>query len=374
MEMNANIKLGKILGIPIGLHFSWFLVFALVIFSLSTGYFPQKYPMQSNGLYVLLAAVTTLGFFGSVLLHELGHSVIALRNNIPVKGITLFIFGGVAQIKREPQTPGAEFRIAIAGPLVSLALAGIFGALAALEAQFPLLAAPSSYLMPLNLTLALFNMIPGLPLDGGRVLRAIVWKLSGSQVRATRIASYGGQAVAFGFIGWGVFNIFTGQFTNGMWMMLIGWFLQSAAASASSQADLQEKLRGVTVEQAMSQECTSVPALTPLNQLVQERVLQRGNACFLVTDYEGQLRGILTLQDITRIPQIRWRFSTAEQAMTPLNGLPQVDAGEEILEALQQMDEVGAHHATVVQFNRQIGLISRDQVMRYLRLRTQLGM
>ncbi len=371
--MNANIKLGNILGIPIGLHYSWFLVFALVIYSLSTGYFPQEYPTLSSGLYVLLAAATTLGFFGSVLLHELGHSVIALRNNIPVKGITLFIFGGVAQIKREPQTPGAEFRIAIAGPLVSLALAGIFGVMAVLEQQYPVLAAPSSYLMRLNLSLALFNMIPGFPLDGGRVLRSIVWKLSGNQVRATRIASAGGQIVAFGFIGLGVFSIFAGQFTNGLWMMLIGWFLQSAAAAASTQATMQEKLRGVTVEQAMSHECTSVPALTPLSQLVQERVLQRGDVCFLVTDHNGQLRGMLTLQDITRIPQMRWRFSTAEQAMTPINGLPQVDADEEILDALRQMDEAEAHHATVVQYNRPIGLISKEQVLRYLRLRTQLG-
>jgi Zn-dependent protease len=372
--MNANIKLGNILGIPVGLHFSWFLVFALVIFSLSTGYFPQEYPMLSSGLHVFLAAITTLGFFGSVLLHELGHSVIALRNNIPVKGITLFIFGGVAQIQREPQTPGAEFRIAIAGPLVSLALAGIFGVMAALEQQYPVLAAPSTYLMRLNLTLAIFNMIPGFPLDGGRVLRALIWKLSGNQTKATRIASLGGQVVAFGFIGLGVMNIFTGQISNGLWMMLIGWFLQSAAASASYQANLQEKLQGVTVEQAMTDECSAVPALTPLNQLVQERVLRQGNACFVVTDYDGQMRGVLTLQDITRIPQMQWRFATAGQAMTPLQGLPRVEANDELLNALQRMDEAESHHATVVQFNRPIGLISREQVLKYLRMRTQLGM
>ena len=172
--MDASIKLGRIWNIPIGLHPSWFIIFALLTWSLATGYFPREFGGLSTAAHVLLGLVTTLLFFASVLAHELGHSFIALRNRIPVTRITLFIFGGVAQIAEEPKSPGAEFRIAIAGPLVSLSLAGLFGITYLLDQRIPYLAAPSAYLLRINLILALFNLIPGFPLDGGRVLRAIV--------------------------------------------------------------------------------------------------------------------------------------------------------------------------------------------------------
>jgi Zn-dependent protease len=371
--MNANIKLGRIWGIPIGLNFSWFLIFALVLYSLSTGYFPTEYPQLSPLSHISMAAVTTLLFFGSVLLHELGHALIALRNRIPVKAITLFVFGGVAQITREPKTPGAEFRIAIAGPLVSLGLAGIFGLLYLIDRSFPYLAAPSEYLMRINFLLAAFNMIPGFPLDGGRVLRSIIWRVTGNQARATNIASIGGQVVALGFVSLGIFSLFTGNLGNGLWMIFIGWFLQSAAASANQQMQVQQKLRGVTVNQVMERGLSSVSPLTPLNQVVEERVLQRGESAFFVADYDGSLAGLITLQDITAIPQAQWRFKTVGQVMVPIERLLQVEAGAELMAALQMMEETGAHHAAVVMENRLIGLLSREQVMKYLKMRAQLG-
>lgn len=371
--MNANVKLGRIWGIPIGLNLSWFLVFGLVLLSLSTGYFPTEYPQLSSGSHVFLAAITTLLFFGSVLLHELGHALIALRNRIPVKGITLFIFGGVAQITREPETPGAEFRIAIAGPLVSLGLAGFFGLLFLIERSYPYVAAPSEYLMRINFMLALFNMIPGFPLDGGRVLRSIIWRLSGDQVRATHIATIGGQVVAFTFISLGIFSLFSGNLGNGLWLIFIGWFLQSAAASANQQMRVQQKLRGVTVLQVMDRDLGTISPLTPLNQVVDERVLQRGESAFFVTDYDGRLSGLITLQDITRIPQAQWRYKTVGQVMAPMQRLLQVDAGSELMAALQIMEENSTNHAAVVQENRPIGLLSREQVLRYLRMRAELG-
>jgi Zn-dependent protease/CBS domain-containing protein len=371
--MNASLKLGKIWGIPIGLHISWFLVFALVLLSLSTGYFPQEYPQLSTGTHIGLAAVTTVLLFASVLLHELGHALVALRNRIPVKGITLFVFGGVAQITREPETPGAEFRIAIAGPLVSLALAGLFGGLYLIDQSIPLLAAPSEYLMRLNFMLVLFNMIPGFPLDGGRVLRAIIWRLTGSQVRATQLASIGGQVVAFAFIGWGFISLFGGNFINGLWLIFIGWFLQNAAASAGQQVNVQQKLRGVTVNQAMDRDLAVVTPLSSLSQVVDEQVLQRGESAFFVVDYDGRLAGLITLQDITRIPQAQWRYRTVGQVMVPMHKLLQVEAGAELLAALQMMEENGVNRAAVVVEDRPIGLLSRQQVLRYLRLRAQLG-
>jgi Zn-dependent protease/CBS domain-containing protein len=371
--MNSSLKLGQVWGIPIGLHFSWFVVFALVLISLSTSYFPVKYPQLSTGTNFGLAAITTILLFASVLLHELGHALVALRNRIPVKGITLFVFGGVAQITREPETPGAEFRIAIAGPLVSLALAGLFGGLYLIDQNLPLLAAPSEYLMRLNFMLVLFNMIPGFPLDGGRVLRSIIWRLTGSQVRATRIASLGGQVVAFAFISLGIFSIISGNFVNGLWLIFIGWFLQNAAASANQQVNVQQKLRGVTVYQAMDRDLAVVAPLTSLNQVVEERVLQRGESAFFVVDYDGSLSGLITLQDITRIPQAQWRYRTVGQVMVPMQKLLQVEAGAELLAALQMMEENGVNRAAVVQADRPIGILSRDQILRYLRVRAELG-
>lgn len=373
--MNSSIKLGKIFGIPIGLHFSWFLIFALITYSLGTGYFAQQYPQLTGNINLALALVTSLLFFASVVLHELGHSVIALRNHIPVKGITLFIFGGVAQIAREPETPGAEFRIAIAGPITSFALSGLFGALYLFGRHIPLVAAPSQYLMEINFILAAFNLVPGFPLDGGRVLRSIVWKLSGNYQRSTHIASISGQLVAFGFVALGVFSLFGGQIMNGLWLAFIGWFLQGAAASAGSQANVQEKLRGLTVGQAMSQDYGEVPGLMTLNQIVQERVLTGGQHNFFIVDYStGEPCGMLTLQDITAIPRLKWRFVTAQDVMKPMSRLASVAPETELLAAMQMMEQ--DHLAQILVINREhlVGLLSRDNILRVLRLRTELGL
>jgi len=371
--MNANIRIGKVFGIPIGLHSSWFLVFGLVLISLSTGYFPQEYPQLSLITNIILAVVTTILFFGSVLLHELGHSILAIRSGIPVKGITLFIFGGVAQITREPNSPGVEFRVAIAGPLTSLSLAGFFGLAYLLDHQIPYLAAPSIYLARINLMLALFNMIPGFPLDGGRVLRALVWRFTGNFRRATQFASTSGQLVAFGFIGFGIFTVFTGNFMNGLWLAFIGWFLQNAASSAAYQVNFRERLRGISVLQAMDRGCPEISGLLSLNQIVQDFVLGRGQHTFFVSDADGKTVGMVTLQDITRIPKIQWRFVTAERVMIPINRLLKFESSDDLLATLQAMDEANIIEAPVVFQDQLVGVISREQARRYLRLRTDLG-
>ena len=370
--MDAGIKLGRILGIPIGVHVSWFVVFALLTWSLSSGYFPNEYPQLTVISYVILGVITTLFFFVSVLAHELGHSIIALRNKIPVKGITLFIFGGVAQIAQEPRTPGAEFRIAIAGPLVSLALAGIFGLAYLVDQSVPFLAAPSLYLMRINFILAAFNMIPGFPLDGGRVLRAVVWWTTKNFQRATRIASFFGQVVAFGFIGWGVYSIFGGQFLNGLWLVFIGWFLQNAAASSVAQTNIQQALSGVKVTQIMSQDCSRVDSLSSINQLVEERVLTGGQRCFFVAD-NGKLEGMITLRDISQIPQPKWRFTTIRAAMVPVNRMISIDPDTDLLAALQMMDSANISQIPVLADGELVGVLTREQIVHYLRTRAELG-
>jgi Zn-dependent protease len=307
-----------------------------------------------------------------VLVHELGHSLIALRNSIPVRRITLFIFGGVAQIEKEPSSPGVEFRIAIAGPLASLALAILFEAVWYLDQAIPYLAAPSLYLARINLLLAAFNMIPGFPLDGGRVLRALVWRFSGSFHRATRVASSTGQLVALGFIGVGVYTIFNGAVFNGLWLAFIGWFLQNAAANSLAASNMQQSLRGVTVGQVMSRECARVPSLLPLSQLVEERVLDGAQRCFFVAD-NGQLKGLLTLREITAVPQRKWGFTTAEQVMAPVESLARVTPDTDLMEALRMMDSANVNQVPVLEEEGVVGTLSREQVLHYIRLRAELG-
>lgn len=369
--MNGSLKITTIWGIPVSLHFSWFLIFILVTWSLATGYFPQEYPALSLTVYLILGAVTSLLFFGSVLAHELGHAYLALRDRIPVKSITLFIFGGVAQITQEPRSPGSEFRIAVAGPLTSLALAGVFGGLYILNQAVPILAAPSSYLMRINLILVLFNLIPGFPLDGGRVLRALVWKLTGSLLRATQIASFTGQLVAFGFIGVGALTAFTGQFFNGLWLIFIGWFLQNAASSAYLQLNLQQALQGLKVSQLMSTNLNTVDHLTPLSQLVEERVINMNQQTFLVTSF-GEFAGILTLQDILNVPRAKWRYMTVQQIMHPIRNTPSVAAESDLMTALQKMDKEQVSQISVVEGENLVGMLSRDQIIRYVRMRAEL--
>jgi Zn-dependent protease len=230
-NINSGIMVGRVWGIPVYIHASWFVVFILLAWSMAVGILPQAHPEFTPAVLWLLGIVTSLLFAVSVLLHELGHGYAALRNSIPVKNVTLFIFGGLAQISQEPPTAGVEFAIAIAGPLVSLALGVGFGAIWLLLPNITYLSAPSEWLARINLSLLAFNMIPAFPLDGGRVLRAVLWHFSNSQASATRTTAITGEVIAFGFIGVGLYSIATGNLYNGLWLAFIGWFLQSASSA-----------------------------------------------------------------------------------------------------------------------------------------------
>src|SRR5271157_1016262 len=233
--IKQSISLGRIFNIPIGLDYSWFLVFALITWSLATSYFPLEFANWPTAEYWTVGAVTAVLFFVCVLLHELGHSVVALRYKIQVRSITMFIFGGVAQIASEPPSATAEFWIALAGPIVSFALAVLFTLLQWVTTGFEPLLALAKYMAYINGSLALFNLIPGFPLDGGRVFRAVVWGITHSFQRATIIAATIGRVVAFGFILVGVWQMFTGNLAGGLWIAFIGWFLESAAHAQLSQ-------------------------------------------------------------------------------------------------------------------------------------------
>lgn len=370
--MQMSIKLGHIKGIAIGLHGSWFVIFALVTWSLATGYFPASYPDLSAVAHWLAALITSLLFFASVLLHELGHAFAALRNGIPVRNITLFIFGGVAQIEQEPRSPRVEFSIAIAGPLVSLGLAFVFEVLWLLDQSIPFLAAPSMWLTRINLMLALFNLIPGYPLDGGRILRALIWYLTGNAQRATQFASFTGQLVAFGFIGLGIFTLISGAFFDGLWLVFIGWFLQNAAAASYSQFSLKRSLDAVKVSQVMSQSQLQIPRSYSLKQAVEEQAFKGGPRYFLVGE-NGHMDGLFTLRDVARVPQNDWHRITAEEIMVPWERVHRIEPDADLLTALKLMDDANVGQVPVVENGTVLGVLSRDHVIHYIRVRSELN-
>lgn len=370
--MQANIRLGRIWNIPIGLNYSWFLIFGLVTWSLAAGFLPSAYPSLSVTLAVALGLLTSILFFASVLAHELGHAYIALRNNIPVRAINLFFFGGVAQITREPQSAGAEFRIAIAGPLVSFALAAAFGLIALLAPATNYMNSPAMWLARINLILALFNLIPGFPLDGGRVLRAVVWKVTGSEMRATRLAGLFGQITAYSFIGIGVFLAFSGNFVNGLWLVFIGWFLQNAASNSIAQADLRKTLTGVTAGQVMSRTLVRVPSQTPVGNLTKPQSLGMGQRAFFVSE-DDEVRGMVTLTDIARLPRTTWETTSVDRIMVPEERWVRIDPDTELLAAIETMEVANVKQVPVVEEGRIIGLLSRDQALNFLRLRAEVA-
>jgi Zn-dependent protease len=367
-----RLEIFEIWGIPIRIHVSWLLVFGLVAWSLAAGYFPHEYPGWAAGTYWVVGAITALIFFASILIHELGHCWVALRNRIPIRSITLFVFGGIAQIAREPGAPAVEARVAIAGPVTSFALAGLFGGTWLVVRDVPALAAPAIWLARINFMVAAFNLVPGFPLDGGRLFRALVWRVTGSLRRASRAASAVGQAVAFGFIGWGILTALNGNVIGGMWIALIGWFLQNAAATSYAETNLRELLRDVTVAQVMTPDCRRIERDVPLDRIVREEVLGAGRRCFVVTD-AGRMVGLLTLHEIKGVAAPQRATVTAGDVMTPAEKLTAVGPKADLLTTLETMDDADVAQMPVVEAGELLGMIAREQVLHYVRVRAELG-
>jgi Zn-dependent protease/predicted transcriptional regulator len=370
--MKGSLSLGRILGIPIRLHASWFLIAALITWSLAVGYFPQTNPGWNSLTYLVVGAVASLLFFASVLLHELGHSVLALREGVPVKSITLFIFGGVAQIGREPPTAGAEFRIAIAGPLTSLGLAAVFGGLGAILSEYAVVAAPLTYLGRINLLLAAFNMIPGFPLDGGRVLRAVLWQFGDGYQNATRWAARAGQAIAFGFIGLGVVQFFLGGLTNGLWLAFIGWYLNSAARASYQQVALQGMLTGLKARNVMIEQCAPVSSDVRLDRLVENHMLKGDQRCFFVSGSDDP-QGVLTLEDVKAVSRTQREQLTAGQVMTSAKSAFAADAEDDVWGLLQRMNEEDVRTVPILQDGRLLGVVTLEHLWNQVRLRSELA-
>jgi Zn-dependent protease len=304
--MPGSLRLGKIAGIDISIHMSWLIIVVLLTWSLATGWFPLNYLGWSTLTYWLISLLAAMLLFASVLLHELAHSLVARRRGLQVKNITLFIFGGISNIEHEPKSPGVEFQMAFVGPLTSLLIAGAsYLLMFVMQGGSSPLAAILAYLALTNGLLGLFNLLPGFPLDGGRVLRSIIWKLSGNLRTATRAAALVGQMIAYLMILTGLWLLFGGDVIDGLWIGFIGWFLLSGAQSASSQVVLETLLKGVTVGEVMNANPVMVPANMSLQKLVDDLLLPHGWRSAFVMQLD-QLVGLITLRDIRHIPREHW--------------------------------------------------------------------
>jgi Zn-dependent protease/CBS domain-containing protein len=370
--MRGNISLGRVFGIPLRLHYTWFIIFALVTYSLVFDVAYQTYPIEQR---IILGILTSLLFFASIITHELAHSILAIRNNIPVKDITLFVFGGVSQITKEATRPRAELSIAIVGPLTSLALAGIFYGLHLLltGTQQILAASLMQRLALINVLLAVFNLIPGFPLDGGRIFRALVWHRTHDYHRATRIATKVGQGIAYAFIAGGIALILAFQlWLDGMWLIFIGWFLNDAARASYQQVLLRDALIGITARQVTDYNCPLIPPHMNLMELVQQHILPTGHSCFLIS-WGAELEGMVTMQQIKKVPRSRWATTSVQDIMTPASKLKVAYSDQDILSVLQEMNGESANHIPVIEAGKIIGIINREDIARFLRTRADFG-
>jgi Zn-dependent protease/predicted transcriptional regulator len=373
--MGGSVTLGKIFGIQFRLHYSWFIIFVLITVSLSWQYFPIAYPDWNTSTYWVVGVFTSLLFFASVLTHELAHSLVGRANGIPVKSITLFIFGGVAHMTREATRHSVELKMAAAGPIASLAIAGFFFLLYfSIQNTSEQVAALAFWLAQINAVLAAFNLIPGFPLDGGRVFRSLLWRFSGNYQRATRIAVYVGQGIGYLFILGGLVMIFLfpHNWFNGLWLAFIGWFLTNVASTSYRQAQWQAALQGIIARDIMTSTCPTVSSEVTLDYLVQEYIFSGGHRCFLVTD-DGEMKGIMTLGNIKSVARADWGSTPVKNVMTPVEKLRAAYPDQDILSVLEQMDESNINQMPVVNEGRVIGLITRENVFRFLHTRSRLG-
>ncbi|MGE5140000.1 MAG: site-2 protease family protein [Rudaea sp.] len=392
--MRNGFKIGRVFGINIYVDWSWIFIFLLVTGNLGLGVFPQLHPDWGPLLVWGTAVLASLLFFGSVLAHELAHSVVAKSHGIPVRNITLFLFGGVSNIQREPPSPGTEFFMAIVGPLTSIILGIIFlllgGAslgllataitnpLASIQHLGPV-ATLLLWLGPINILLGVFNLIPGFPLDGGRVLRSILWAITRNLRAATQWAAWVGQLVAWLFIAGGIAMIFglsipffgTG-FISGLWLAFIGWFLQNAATQSYQQLVVQDLLEGVHVDQLMRANATTVPPNIPVSALVHDYLMGTDEQAFPVVEGDC-LVGLVCLEDVRKVPHDEWDRTQVSQIMTPADKLAIASPREDASEALTQLAGRDVGQVPVVQDCHLVGMLRRRDILRWLQLHSQLA-
>jgi Zn-dependent protease/predicted transcriptional regulator len=372
LGLRSQIKLGRVFGIEIGLHYSWFLIALLIVLSLSSQ-FHSTNPAWGDGVILAMAIGTALLFFVSLLLHELAHSLVATSNKLPVREITLFALGGVSQIEKNPLSAKVEFWMAFVGPLTSAAIGAVCLTLARAignSSSQPGMAM-LLWLGYINLSLAVFNLLPGYPLDGGRVLRALIWWKTGDADRSTQLAARVGQVVAFAFIAVGLFQFFNGAGIGGLWIVFIGWFLLQAARESYVQVGLAHALNGVRVADVMTHDCPTVEGWLNVQNFVEQELLRTGRRCFIVVD-KGEIMGMVTPHEIKQIERARWPFVTLHDVMRPLEDLRSVTPDAPLASALEAMSRYDLNQLPVVSDNRLKGVLSRSDVLGYLQTHAEM--
>ena len=375
--MPGSFRIARILGIDVRVHLSWILIFLLVTFSLADQVFPFNYPTWSQQKTIIVAAITALLFFTSVVLHEFAHALVARRFKMQVSSITLFLLGGVASLTKEPPSAKAEFFMAIAGPATSLVIGALSLELSQLVtdslSQAPTLQpveAVSGYLGYVNVAVAVFNLIPGFPLDGGRVLRSLIWGLRRDRATATKIAARGGQAVAGLFVLWAGYRVLTGD-PGGLWMGLIAYFLYGAATQTLQQEQVVRAVTGARVSQLMTSDYVAVPPGTRVATLVRDHVLPRNLRAIPIVD-DGRFVGLVTIADLRKVEQDQWPTTPVEAVMTPASELVSVAPNDDLAVALDRFGP-DTPLLPVVTDGRIVGLLFRESVGGYVRMREMLG-
>ncbi len=370
----SSIKLFRIAGIEIRLDLSWFIIFGLLVYYFGFSYFPSVLPGLNTGFIIIITIITVLLFFFSVLVHELSHSIVAKRRGIPVNRISLWVFGGMAQIEKEPDNPSSEFTMAIVGPLASFILALIFGTIWYFAKDFPFISQPSAYLAQINLILGIFNLMPGYPLDGGRVLRSIVWRITGSLQRATFIAATAGRIFGFLLIAVGIFLFFVNNFLNGLWLAFIGWFLQSAAYMSYRQLVFDTSLKGIKVKDILKEEVVTVTKDITLRELVEDYFMKYRFSRFpVVTSAHSQkLIGVISIHDIKAFPREEWDSTTVGEVVKSVSDSEIISPDEEVSTAFKRMTQNDLGHLIVMSGYRIKGMITKTDVMRFIQFFSEL--
>jgi Zn-dependent protease len=372
---SGGIPIGRFFGIEVKLHWSWFIIFFLITWMLATDYFPsiEEYESWSTATRWVFGMITSILFFASVLAHELAHSLVAKAGGLKVTAIALFFFGGVSQLTEEPKSSGKEFTMAIAGPGTSVVIAGAcWGIFFATRNAVSPATGMAYWLGVMNTFLAAFNLIPGFPLDGGRVLRSVIWWRTRNLRRSTRVASIIGRGFGYLFIFGGIALIFTDYWSNGLWLLLLGWILENAAAGSYRQMALQDLLRGHKVSEVMTQDCQVVPANLTLEQLVNDHILVSGRRCYPVVDY-GRTLGLVTAQHVRTVERKLWPWKTVREVMTPIERVKQVRPDDDLSSVMHLLTEEDIGQAPVIVDNNVVGIVFRENLLAFIHLRSELG-
>jgi Zn-dependent protease/CBS domain-containing protein len=365
----GGFRLGRLGGIDIVVHWSWFLIFFLLTWSLAEGLFRHDYPGWSTAAIWLAGAATSLLLFVSVLLHEFAHSVMARRQGMTVTSITLFIFGGVSSLTEEPASPKQEFLIAGVGPGTSFILAGLFG-LAGLGLHGTGVGSAALYLAFINALLAVFNLLPGFPLDGGRLLRAAAWARSGNLLQATRVASQAGTILSFVLMAGGLVAILLGGFLTGVWFIVIGWFLRSQSEASFRQVVAHDVLQGISVTAALKRDVHPVSPELSLSSL-SDQVLAYNQACLPVVS-DDRLLGLVYLRDLQKYPRSQWQSRSVSEVMTPRERLQVVQITDDLAKAAELMSSADVQQVPVMEEGRFAGFVTRTDIIHLIQVRSAM--